>query len=99
MQAVTQYDAVTCTGVQPGSNVFVFGPNFQLYADGSIIPLNRQQFVWVESILQKLQIMVNPIERPMSCHRHLRVLVKGVHSIAGDNIYSGVYLLGTSKML
>ncbi len=88
------YDAVTCTGLQANSNVYVFGPNFQLYADGSPVALNMQKFVWVETVLQKLQRVVNPIDRPVSSLPHLDSLVRGIHTISGDNVYSGVYLLG-----
>lgn len=87
----SHYDPVSCTGLQPGSNVFVFGPNFQLFADGSV----KRQFVWVESIIQKLQRPVNPLPPlPNYPLQHLSVLVQGVHTIAGDNVISGVYLLG-----
>ena len=97
-EGIPQYDAVTCTGLQPESNTFVFGPNFQLFDDGSCIPVSRQRFVWVDTILQKLQRVYNPIERPVGGGYNIHKVVKGVHHIAGDNVYSGVYLLGESAI-
>ena len=74
--------------------MFVFGPHFQLYADGSVLPLDQQEFLWVEPILSKLDRVVNSIERPIPFVPHLSILVEGVHSLCGDNVYSGLYLLG-----
>lgn len=94
--APIQYSAVTCTGVQPGSNVFVFGPNFQMSDDGSVIPANEYDFVWVDDILSKLQRPINPLPllHPIPTN-HLRTLISGMRDIAGENVLSGVFLLGT----
>ena len=91
----SQYDPVTCTGLQPGSDVYVFGPKFQIAADGSLVPMGQQQYMWIDTILRKLQRPVNPLS-PIPSHslKHLNIVVRGLHTFAGDNVMSGVYLLG-----
>jgi hypothetical protein len=91
----TQYDAVTCTGRQPNSHVFVFGPNFQVADSGDIIPAEDQRFVWIDEILQKLHRPINPLP-PLSDHsfNHLSKIVTGMRTLSGDNVVSGVYLIG-----
>ena len=90
-----QYDAVTCTGRQPCSDVFVFGPNFQLTDSGLIISPDDQRFLWIDEILQKLQRPLNPLppipDYPLN---HLSTVLTGIRDIAGENVLSGVYLLG-----
>ena len=74
----------------------MFGPDLQIAADGKVIPTNAQLYVWVDLILQKLARPVNPLP-PLSTteiDNHLQVLVRGMHSIAGQNVLSGVYLFG-----
>ena len=91
----SQYNPVTCTGLQPGSDVYVFGPNFQISANGSVVPTSQHQFIWIDSILQKLERPVNPLPPiPSYSLQHLYNVVSGVHTIAGDNVISGVYILG-----
>ena len=93
--SATQYDAVTCTGRQPNSNVFVFGPNFQVTDNGDLIPAEDQSFIWIDEILHKLQRPLNPLP-PLSDHSfiHLTKIVSGMRTLSGDNALSGVYLLG-----
>ena len=90
-----QYDPVTCTGLQPGSSTFVFGPKFQLKDDGSGIAEEDQCFIWIDEILQKLQQPVNPLAPlPIDNGSHIATLVAGMCDVAGDNVLSGIYLLG-----
>ena len=76
--STTQYDAVTCTGRQINSNVFVFGPNFQVTDNGDLIPAEDQRFIWIDEILHKLQRPLNPLP-PLSDHSftHLTKIVAG----------------------
>lgn len=91
----THYEAVTCTGLQPNSDVFIFGPEFQVWYDGTLIPTNQQTFVWIDSILRKLPRPVNPLPPvPTYGLNHLGTLLRGMRDIAGDNVLSGVYLFG-----
>ena len=86
---------MTCTGLQPGSNVYVFGPEFQLSDDGCVIPVEDQRYIWIETVLQKLQQPVNPLPPlPNYSLNHLNTLVNAMQEIAGENVQSGVYLLG-----
>lgn len=90
-----QYNPVTCTGLQPGSDVYVFGLKLQIGADGSVIPTNQQKYIWIDAILHKLQRPVNPLSPiPSNSPKHLKNVVGGLQRIAGDNVMSGVYLLG-----
>ncbi len=91
----SRYHPVSCTGLQPDSKVFVFGPEFQIEEDGAVISQEKQQYIWIDAILQKLQRTVNslpPIPNPTL--QHLHTIVRGMHSISGDNVFSGLFLLG-----
>ena len=44
---VTQYKPVTCTGRQPGSDVTVIEPELQFFKDGTLIPTDMQEYVWI----------------------------------------------------
>lgn len=91
-----QYDAVTCTGRQPCSDVFVFGRYLQLTDSGSVIPPDDQRFLWIDEILQKLQCPLNPLPPIRDFPpNHLSTILTGMLNIAGQNVLSGVYLLGT----
>lgn len=88
-----QYKAVSGTGCQPDSNVFVFGPNLQLSGEGEPIPLDEQEYIWIPQILDKLHRTVNPIPPLISIPSPLKHILEGLHRIAGDNLPSGVYVL------
>lgn len=90
----SQCDAVTCTGLQPGSNVFVFGPEVQLTDDGEAIPVTEQVFIWIDEILVKLQRPVNPLPRLKNVINPLDRIISGMHHLSGDNMISGMFLLG-----
>ncbi len=40
----SRYHPVSCTGLQPDSKVFVFGPEFQIEEDGAVISQEKQQY-------------------------------------------------------
>ena len=46
---------VTTLGRQPKSDVFVLGPNLHIAYDGEI-PRDKQTYVWIPSIMQKLRV-------------------------------------------
>ena len=88
------YKAVECTGRQDDSDVYVFGPTLQFDIKGVRIPADQQQFVWIPHILSKIGSVVNPLPDQLPDVRQpLTVLVKGLQSVAGDNVISGVTLL------
>ena len=93
-----KFQAITCTGRQPGSSVFVFGPTLHINCNekGDLLPREQQEYVWVPQILQHLHRVVNPLTAlPNSSDDNpLRYVVQGLQNIAGDNVLSGVFLLG-----
>ena len=91
-----KFKAVTCTGRQPGSSVFVFGPTLHINDLGDLIPRESQEYIWVPRILHQLHRVVNPLAvlpDPVS-DNPLQYVIRGLQSIAGDNVISGVFLLG-----
>ncbi len=95
-RGVQHYLPVTCTGRQPGSQVFVFSPTLQLDKYGNVIPPDEQQYLWIPHILDKLHRVVNPLPAfPLSLHCNaLQKVIRGIQHLCGDNVYSGVFLLG-----
>ena len=85
---------MTCTGLQPQSSVFVFGPGVQFDTAGSPIPEKEQEYVWVDEILKKLGQVVNPLASIPQASHALKKIVKGVHKICRENVMSGIHLLG-----
>ncbi len=98
---IRQYKAVSCTGRQPDSNVFVFGPEIQFTSDGQQIPPDQQEFVWIPQILQKLDRVINPLSSLGSrvLQRPLHHVLHGMDEIAGDNLPSGIYMLGMPALV
>ena len=86
-----QYNPVTCTDLQPGSDIYVFGPELQIGADGSGIPPKQQKYIWIDAILHKLQRPVNLLSPiPSNSPKHLKNVVGGLQRISGDNMMSGM---------
>lgn len=87
------YKAVECTGRQDDSDVYVFGPTLQFDSKGDCIPEEQQQYVWIPHIISKLSSVVNPLPDLPHVQQPLTILVKGLQSVAGDNVISGITLL------
>jgi len=89
------YRAVTCTGRQLNSDVFVFSPTVHLDKWGNEIPVSEQQYLWIPQILDKLNQVTNPLSYIPSAHDNaLQDVVRGIKHLSGDNVYSGILLLG-----
>ena len=92
---VTQYKAVTCTGRQPGSDIIIIGPELQFSSDGTLIPVEQQEYVWIPEILRKLHL--DKISAPLSTfpnvHHPLRRVLKGMSGACGDNFISALFML------
>ncbi len=91
-----KYKPVVCSGLQPGSNTVVIGPHLQFLSDGTPIPPECQEYIWVPEILHKLHAdkistTINSESLP-SVHRPLKLL-KGIHKVAGDNFISALFML------
>ena len=93
------YKAVECTGRQDDSDVYVFGPTLQFDTKGVRIPDEQQQYIWIPHILSKLGSIVNPLPDIPDVEQPLTILVKGLKSVAGDNIMSGICLLSKQTIV
>lgn len=89
---------VVCMGRQPDSNVFVLGPSLQFHSDGTAIPPQDQEFVWVPRILKKLKIghIIHPLSLLPPVAQPLKRLMKGLLQVMGDNWPCAVLVLGKS---
>lgn len=87
------YKAVECTGRRDDSDVFVFGPTLQFDTKRVRIPDEQQQYMWIPNILSKLGSIVNPLPDISEVQQPLTILVKGLKSVAGDNVMSCISLL------
>ena len=83
-------------GRQPGSQVFVLGPNLQFRSNGASIPQQEQTYVWVEYLLKKLKIInqIHPLNDLPCVRRPLHTAVKGIKKLSGQNALSAVHVLG-----
>ena len=92
----TQYLPVVFTGLQPGSNAIVVGPELQFFTDGSAIPTENQQYIWIPEIMRKLQAykISAPLNTLPVVHYLLKRLLKGTRKITNDNFMSAMYMLG-----
>ena len=92
----TQYLQVVCTGLQPGSNDIVVGPELQFFTDGSAISTENQQYIRIPEIMCKLQAdkISAPINTLPVVHHPLKRLLKGMRKITNDNFMSAMYMLG-----
>ena len=91
-----KFQAVTCTGRQPGSSIFVFGPTLHMNEMGDLIPRELQEYIWVPRILQLLHRVVNPLTTlpDPGVENPLKYVIEGLQNIAGENALSGIFLLG-----
>ena len=82
------------------SDVFIFGPSLQFTSNGDEIPINKAEYVWVPEILDKLVPGgVHPIFDLPHIVNPLNFVVSGLNRIAGENVISGVFLLGTYAVI
>lgn len=90
-----------CTGQQPNFDVFLFGPTIQFDIHGNQIPLYQQRYIWIPHIIEKLHRVVNPLLLiPSSLHNNaLQDVISGIQQLSGNNVYSGVFLLGKVHIL
>ena len=90
-----QYKAVSFTGRQPGSDVFVFGPTIQVSLEGQIIPVEDQEYLWIPEIIQKNECIVNALQCIPSVPLPLHSVIDGLLNISGKNLPSGIFMIGT----
>ena len=93
---IVHYKAVVCAGRQPDSDVFIFGLSLQFTSNGNEIAIDKAEYVWVPEILDKLVPRgVHPIFDLPHIVNPLNFVVSGLNRIAGENVISGGFLLGT----
>ena len=91
-----QYKAVSFTGRQPGSDVFVFGPTVQVSLEGRIIPEEEQEYLWIPAIIHKNECIVNALSCIPSIPAPLHSIIDGLLNISGRNLPSAVFIIGTN---
>jgi hypothetical protein len=89
---------VTTLGRQPKSDVFVLGPKLHIAYDGEI-PQDKQTYVWIPSIMQKLRVpgfqaaamdSLAHVSHSNPLKQHIEI----TSSILGKNLLSGLFMLG-----
>ena len=87
---------VICTGRQPNSDVYVIGPELQFNSDGTRIAPERQQYIWIPQVLQKLHVdkVIAPHSTIPEVYHPLRSLLKAMKELSGDNFLGSIYMLG-----
>ena len=76
--------------------MYVVGPTLHFQSDGTPIPTDEQEYVWIPSILKKMKVRHSPIsELPdLSPCNPLKAVLKGMRQLLGDNACSGIFILG-----
>ncbi len=89
------YKPVTALGRQPQSDVYIIGPNLHFHSDGTPIPSERQEYIWLPHILQKLKVPFTPLAAlPVVDNRNaLQYLLTSMGQILGSNHFSGLFML------
>ena len=98
-EGCTHFKAVSCMGCQPGSDVYVFGPNLQVSSEGRIIPETEQEYVWVPEIIKKIGCVINPVTALPTIHQPLKNVTNGLLKISGSNLPSAIYVAGKWVLL
>ena len=85
---------VICTGRQPNSDVYVIGPELQFNSDGTRIAPERQQYIWIPQVLQKLHVdkVIAPHSTIPEVYHPLRSLLKAMKELSGDNFLGSIYI-------
>lgn len=89
---------VTCIGLQPGSNVFVVGPDIQFYSDGRPVPPEEQKFKFILGQLGVMQVSA-PVHNLPEVDEPLVQVVEGIYRVGGENALCGLFCLGTCILI
>lgn len=89
-----QIKSVSCMGRQPGSEVFVFGPNLQFSSEGHIIPPSEQEYVWIPDIMKRSNCVINPITSIPEIQLPLKHVTEGLLKLSGQNLPSALFVAG-----
>ena len=88
--------AVTTLGRQLGGETFVFGPTVQLCSNGDLIPLESQEYEWVQQVVDLASVIPDSplLELVPHCDRPLETLLQGLQTLTQENFGSAVFVLG-----
>ena len=85
---------VVCGGRQPDSSTFIVGPSLQFCDDGCLIPIDKQEYVWIPCIIKRLKAnsIVYPIDTlPADIPNDepaIMAIVNGLQDMTGENFVS-----------
>lgn len=82
--------------MQDDDKTYVFGPNLHFDEEGNQIDSSQQDFVWVPEILDRLQCPINSLEQlpEVEVGNPLHLIISGFKVILGNNLASGISMLG-----
>ena len=91
-----KFNPVVCSGRQPGTDIFIVGPELQFTKEGREIPVHDQDYVWVPYILKKLKkdCVISPLIMLPSLSHPLKNLVEGLKAVTEENFISSLFILG-----
>lgn len=102
-RAKDTYQAASCVGRQPNTDVWVFGPNLQLSGDGSITNAEASSILWVQEVVdmedgqskrRSTECSGLPdIKLPLYGYA-LRDVIKAVINTVHDNTMAGIFTIG-----
>ena len=90
------FKPVVCMGRQPGSEVFVLGPNLLFRSNGAQIASEDQEYIVIPEIIQKLGFggALSLVEVLPIVPNPLHTVLNGMRRIAGNNYTCAVFCLG-----
>ena len=76
--------------------MFVFGSELQFWVSGKPIPVDDQEYIWIPELLAKLECPINNIHTLPTLRdpNALHYIVSGMKDVLGENILSGILMLG-----
>ena len=90
------FKPVVCLGRQPGCEVLVLGPNLLFKSDGNLIASDKQDYIVIPGIIQKLGLggALSLIEVLPVVPNPLCTVLTGMKRIAGNNYMCAIFCLG-----
>ena len=88
--------AVTTLGRQLDGETFVFGPTLQVSSNGGLIPLESQEYEWVQQVVDLASVIPDSplLELVPHCDQPLETLLQGLQTLTQENFGSAVFVLG-----
>ena len=89
-------------GRQPSSDVIVLSPTLHVMEDGTRIPSDESDYVWVESIMKKEGVIPSGLLYSSTfpvCDDPLQQLLSGLAQLTQKNFISAIFVLGKYECL